>query len=598
MQIVEQLKDISKKYFNWQTTHFSRWWEYEWIVRHISLKDGMRMLDAGTGKSPIPLYFAERGALVITVDNGKPDEGDEWGYIDYQKFHPNVQSFNSDFSQLPQIAKGELDIITCISVLEHLPAKDRQRAWKEFARMLQLGGNLVLTLDLQLDGFHLWNHSRGQEVEPVTIHGNMGTLLDEAYHHGFVLQEYELYPIQSDRVKVAGLVFRKVENKNQVKKSSSTVKAAKTKSHETNRANIVYGCVVESREKYLSQALRLVQSLRWFGGSQANADFIVAVVDEMDTEYRNKFEKYGVKIRKVGPFVENHPYSNKLSFFNLAELKNYETIVLLDCDTLIVRDPSPYFSKNKFQAKIADLPTVPLNIFEKIFETFELKFPEVEFKTTFTNTPTIFYCNSGVLIIPVQHLDSLIRSWQKYDRLLAERIHLLGDYQIHCDQASLTLAYTVTPVPFEELPVEMNFPLHLTDYEQPPEMLKADPVILHYHHLFDEDGYLKESPYPNANKYIQMFNQKLQQNRDEHQVIQDVFISSAKSEDNNLSNNFNKRVVCIAGMHRSGTSMVTRMLNKLGFYLGDTSELMEAAADNPEGFWENWNLYFHKIGGN
>lgn len=45
--------------------------------------------------------------------------------------------------------------------------------------------------------------------------------------------------------------------------------------------------------------------------------------------------------------------------------------------------------------------------------------------------------------------------------------------------------------------------------------------------------------------------------------------------------------VGIAGMHRSGTSMVSHLLEKCGMYLGESSELMPPSADNPAGFWEN-----------
>jgi hypothetical protein len=45
--------------------------------------------------------------------------------------------------------------------------------------------------------------------------------------------------------------------------------------------------------------------------------------------------------------------------------------------------------------------------------------------------------------------------------------------------------------------------------------------------------------------------------------------------------------VCIAGMHRSGTSMITRMLKMCGMYLGEDQDMMPAQKDNPEGFWEN-----------
>jgi len=45
--------------------------------------------------------------------------------------------------------------------------------------------------------------------------------------------------------------------------------------------------------------------------------------------------------------------------------------------------------------------------------------------------------------------------------------------------------------------------------------------------------------------------------------------------------------ICIAGAHRSGTSMLTRLLHACGLYLGAKDELMPAQADNPDGFWEH-----------
>lgn len=46
-------------------------------------------------------------------------------------------------------------------------------------------------------------------------------------------------------------------------------------------------------------------------------------------------------------------------------------------------------------------------------------------------------------------------------------------------------------------------------------------------------------------------------------------------------------VVCIAGMHRSGTSMVARLLQQCGLYLGDEASMLPPAPDNPEGFFEH-----------
>ena len=47
------------------------------------------------------------------------------------------------------------------------------------------------------------------------------------------------------------------------------------------------------------------------------------------------------------------------------------------------------------------------------------------------------------------------------------------------------------------------------------------------------------------------------------------------------------RLICVTGMHRSGTSMVARIVNLLGVHLGDPSDLVQPAADNRAGLWEH-----------
>ncbi|MGI8890866.1 MAG: glycosyltransferase [Chthoniobacterales bacterium] len=46
-------------------------------------------------------------------------------------------------------------------------------------------------------------------------------------------------------------------------------------------------------------------------------------------------------------------------------------------------------------------------------------------------------------------------------------------------------------------------------------------------------------------------------------------------------------IVCLAGAHRSGTSMLARLLHAGGLALGSPSDLMAARPDNPDGFWEH-----------
>lgn len=52
----------------------------------------------------------------------------------------------------------------------------------------------------------------------------------------------------------------------------------------------------------------------------------------------------------------------------------------------------------------------------------------------------------------------------------------------------------------------------------------------------------------------------------------------------------NSAPVCIAGVHRSGTSTVAQLLYRCGLYLGEQKDLRGARRDNPKGYWEHREL--------
>lgn len=52
-----------------------------------------------------------------------------------------------------------------------------------------------------------------------------------------------------------------------------------------------------------------------------------------------------------------------------------------------------------------------------------------------------------------------------------------------------------------------------------------------------------------------------------------------------------RRSILILGMHRSGTSALTRALNMMGAYVGETEDLLPAhPVDNPSGYWERFQI--------
>ena len=48
-----------------------------------------------------------------------------------------------------------------------------------------------------------------------------------------------------------------------------------------------------------------------------------------------------------------------------------------------------------------------------------------------------------------------------------------------------------------------------------------------------------------------------------------------------------KDIVLVIGMHRSGTSLTTRIVNMMGYTIGNGADIIEADSGNPTGYWEH-----------
>ena len=178
--------------------------------------------------------------------------------------------------------------------------------------------------------------------------------------------------------------------------------------------------------------------------------------------------------------------------------------MLMDCDTIVTGDPSGYFNGNTLQAKIADVATVPHQLFERVFKHYGFVLPERKYSCTFSGEKTIFYCNAGVIIFPVETLRKFYPVWRRYTVSMNNNLDLLEDRRFFCEQASFSLAYAESHVEFEELPVAMNFSLHLDGEPLLQSMLECDPVIIHYHSMVDPSGFIfiNHSGYPLAQKEL------------------------------------------------------------------------------------------------
>lgn len=336
---------------------------------------------------------------------------------------------------------------------------------------------------------------------------------------------------------------------------------------------VVVGCVAEATPKYLGQARRLVQSIRWFGGELARAEVVVCVVGDPDAESRRALAGLGATVVVVPPFDRRNPFANKLQFFTVAEATARSHFLLLDCDTLVVQDPLPLLRRGTVQAKIAPLPTVTPEVFARLFEHFGLPLPAAHYVHSLTGTATICYCNSGVISLSRELAAQLVPAWRRFNAALAAELSLLHPCEQHCNQASLALALAETAVPFTEAPVELNFQLNMLEFPSPARDAAADPAILHYHHLVDEAGELLPTPFPRADLRIASFNARLRAER-------------RGGRPRPVARSADSLQVMVLGMHRSGTSALTRALALAGCWVGEGDELFPDDSANPRGYWE------------
>ena len=244
------------------------------------------------------------------------------------------------------------------------------------------------------------------------------------------------------------------------------------------------GCVAENDPRILGQALRLVQSIRWFGGELAEARVMVCVRGEPDRSCRQTLEEYGAEVRIVPPSDASDGAADRLQLFPEAWRAAPEKFLLLDCDTVVVQDPLPWMKRGAAPA-------------------------EPDFQLSISRPP----------------------------------------------------------------PPEVSFAI--------------DPAILRYGDRVDSDGYLLHIPYPFAQVRSEAFNRRLRQEREgghgapARQKLAPLAGPAAPPS----------AQMVVLGMHRSGTSALTHLLQRMGLWAGEDGDFPPADDHNETGYWEHRGVW-------
>lgn len=108
--------------------------EFAFVFRQMARLYPRTVLDVGTGTTALPSLMRTTGAAVTAIDNIR----DYWvrGMV-----NPHYHVIDDDITRT-RLA-GTFDMITCVSVLEHVT--DHVAAMRNMVRLLAPGGHLVVT---------------------------------------------------------------------------------------------------------------------------------------------------------------------------------------------------------------------------------------------------------------------------------------------------------------------------------------------------------------------------------------------------------------------------------------------------------------------
>jgi hypothetical protein len=273
---------------------------------------------------------------------------------------------------------------------------------------------------------------------------------------------------------------------------------------------VLFSCVAENRQDFATMAQSLAISIRGFGGSVSDSPIVVNFVDGVREEFADSLHALGVEVRVVDRVAGSNPLANKLRMLELHEDHEFDVLVALDCDVVVLGDPSVWIDANAIGAKAADFDRFTDDEWRWLFGGVGITEPAKVLTATATGGKTYPYFNSGVLFVPSEMCGMLRDGWMETYGLVSQ---LLADdptaireqWQWLAEQASLALAILRGGLPWYALPAELNFPAHVVVQS---DAMRLRPVIVHYHGERDEHGFLMASPTPQLNAWLDGFNRR------------------------------------------------------------------------------------------
>ena len=272
---------------------------------------------------------------------------------------------------------------------------------------------------------------------------------------------------------------------------------------------ILVSCVGENAPTWHHKMENLVLSVRLLGGSISGARFIVNVVEEVDPDFERRMARWDAEVRVVSRVDPRLPVANKLHALDLAATESFDTMLMLDCDVVVVGDVGPELPTDRLRGLPAGRSHITPEAWSRLYAGLDVPEPPQSWTLSVSGERSHPYINSGVLFLPHQVCTPLRASWYEHMQWLLgpAGIELLGR-PVHRDQIPLALTLATLGLDVDPLPINLN--LSTTAALPVPPAYKhqqGPPFILHYHRSIGADGFLTRSPRRMANPWLEQFNQ-------------------------------------------------------------------------------------------
>lgn len=401
-------------------------------------------------------------------------------------------------------------------------------------------------------------------------------------------------------------------------------------SAEPNKPNVGFVACIEGGVLE-AQALLLFESIRHYAGRFRDCPIYALSPrsgHSISERARYKLDKLRVTYIDAVLNTECREYGSANRVAAAAYIEQvhpHEILVILDSDTLFLREPD-----NVLLPPDVDVAVRPVDVkgmctagsadpfdsyWRDLCRCCGVDYEAIPWTESFVDQHRIKASYNGGLVI-VRGKLGILRQWADFffasvrQRLLPyseDRRFRSGAGWIESsasrlwgsNQAALSLAIWSNTPRVQELLPTYNYPLHLHNEIDAATANAVFPHLVHVHYhwlleekytlnpLFDSAGPLspRQRDWLGVTTFEQLREADDSNGNRGHRVAQAEVVELA--DNSRAAGGYSPPPICIAGMHRSGTSMVARLMHCCGVFLGSDDELKQPASDNPEGFWEN-----------